>query len=55
MPGVKGTAWAAWNAVTEYVDHHTGNDARRRMESSWWGDGAKVKSRAFELALEMAK
>lgn len=55
MPGIRGSAWAAYNAVTEFVDHHTGTDARRRMESSWYGDGSKVKARAFELALEMAK
>src|SRR5207245_4054680 len=22
LPGVRGTAWAAYNAVTEWVDHH---------------------------------
>lgn len=54
MPGVAGTAWAAYNAVTEFVDHHTGTDERRRMESSWYGDGAKLKIRAFDQAVKMA-
>jgi phage/plasmid-like protein (TIGR03299 family) len=55
MPGIRGTAWAALNAVTEYVDHHTGTDPRRRMESSWYGDGQKMKARAFDAAIAMAK
>lgn len=54
MPGVRGTSWAALNAVTEYVDHHTGSDERRRLESSWWGDGAKLKAKAFDAAIAMA-
>jgi phage/plasmid-like protein (TIGR03299 family) len=54
MPGVRGTAWAAWNAVTEYIDHHVGNNARTRLESAWWGDGQKTKIKAFDLAVKMA-
>lgn len=61
QPGVKGTTWAAYNAVTEYVDHvrmARGRDDRdrasRRLDSIWFGGGAKVKARAWDLALEMA-
>jgi phage/plasmid-like protein (TIGR03299 family) len=54
MPGIKGTSWAALQAVTELVDHHVGTDMRRRLESSWWGDGQKVKIRAFDEAIKMA-
>lgn len=54
MPGIKGTSWAALQSVTEMVDHHTGNDMRRRLESSWWGEGQKVKIRAFDEAIKMA-
>lgn len=60
MPEVHGTAWAAFNAVTEYVDHlrsTRGADslqrASRRLESSWFGSGAKLKARAWNLALGM--
>jgi phage/plasmid-like protein (TIGR03299 family) len=53
LPGVRGTAWAGLNSVTEYVDHHVGSNPRARLESSWWGDGAKMKVRAFDLALKM--
>jgi phage/plasmid-like protein (TIGR03299 family) len=61
QPGVKGTAWAAYNAVTEYVDHHRSarglddrDRASRRLDSIWFGHGAQVKERAWNLALEMA-
>jgi len=61
MPGIEGTTWAAYNAVTEWVDHHrptrSSNPlerASRRLDSSWFGSGAKVKARAWNLALDMA-
>lgn len=61
MPGISGTTWAAYNAVTEWVDHHrptrSSNPlerASRRLDSSWFGSGAKVKAQAWNLALEMA-
>jgi phage/plasmid-like protein (TIGR03299 family) len=54
MPGIAGTSYAALQAVTEYVDHHTGTDLRRRLESSWYGDGAKLKVKAFDEAIKMA-
>ena len=61
IPGVRGTTWAAYNAVTEWVDHHRPTRARhaavrasRRLESSWFGSGAKLKAKAWSLAVEMA-
>jgi hypothetical protein len=61
MPGVRHTTWAALNAVTEFVDHHrstrgkSGIDrASNRLESAWFGSGARLKQRAWDLALQMA-
>ena len=61
LQGIRHTTWAAFNAVTEYVDHHRPTRARtaadrqsRRLESSWFGSGAKLKAHAWNLALEMA-
>lgn len=61
IPQVRHSTWAAFNAVTEYVDHHRAtrgqNDvsrASRRLESAWFGSGARLKSKAWTLALEMA-
>ncbi len=52
LPGVYGTYWGAYNAVTDWVDHtrgKAGEDAR--LDSAWFGSGARVKRKAFEIAL----
>jgi phage/plasmid-like protein (TIGR03299 family) len=61
LPGIRHTTWAAFNAVTEYVDHHRSTRGRsiqerasNRLESAWFGSGARLKERAWHLALEMA-
>jgi len=58
---IRGTTWAAYNAVTEWVDHHrpTRNAipelrANNRLKSAWFGSGAKLKAKAWETALELA-
>ena len=61
VQGVKGTAWAALNAVTEYVDHvrvqggrldtarsTAGDLGSKRLESAWFGNGAKIKQLAWD-------
>lgn len=54
LKGVRGTAWAAYNAVTEYVSHQRGSDAARRLDQNWFGSGVGINQRAFEAALQMA-
>lgn len=44
------TAYGAYNAVTHYLDHVRGSDADARMHSSWFGQGARVRDRALQLA-----
>ena len=56
LPGVKGTYWGAYNAVTEYITHEAGRGdsveaARRRLESQWWGSGQATITKAHALAL----
>lgn len=60
-PAIKGTSWMALNAVTEYIDHRRstrGKDetdrASRRLDSIWFGSGANLKAKAWDLALQMA-
>ena len=50
--GVRGTLWGAYNAVTEYVDHRKSNDSLEYMAAA---GGARMKSRAFEIAAELAQ
>jgi len=60
LPAIRQTLWAAYNAVTEYVDHRAyrgkteAERASNRLKSVWWGGGARLKERAWELALELA-
>ncbi len=61
IPQIRGTTWAALNAVTEYVDHVRPTRAKtdfdraaNRLESAWFGSGSRLKHQAFDLALEMA-
>lgn len=52
LPGIRGTAWAMYNAWSEWVDHaprRTGADAR--LESIWTGEGHRQKAAAWEDAL----
>jgi phage/plasmid-like protein (TIGR03299 family) len=56
-PKVQGTVWAAYNGVTELIDHgkmaKVGADhSSRRLHSGWFGQGAAVKARALQLATE---
>jgi hypothetical protein len=37
MAGVKGTAWAAYNAVTEYITHERGRSDDNRVNAAWFG------------------
>lgn len=51
----RNTLWGAVNCVTEYIDHHRPTKTMdARIERAWFGDGASIKSRAWEEALLMA-
>lgn len=51
----KGTAYGLLNAVTQYVDHDKrARSSDNRLDSAWFGDGAKMKQRALEEAIKMA-
>jgi len=61
MPAIRHTTWAAFNAVTEFVDHHRSTRGRteherssNRLDSAWFGSGSKLKQHAFRLALDLA-
>lgn len=61
IPAIRHTTWAALNAVTEYVDHYRPARGRtetdrlhRRLTSQWFGTGAEIKARAWEMAFGLA-
>lgn len=54
MEGVKGTYWAAYNAVTEYLSYERGKNKDIRLDNLWFGEGANVNRKALDVAIQMA-
>lgn len=65
-PGVRGTAWALLNGVSEYVTHNRTArvldaagmtketaETTSRLNALWFGSGKTMNSRAFDLGLEL--
>lgn len=52
--GVRGTYWAAYNAVNEYLGYERGQDEQVRLDKMWFGDSANLNKKALDTALEMA-
>ena len=51
----RGTAWGAYNAVSQYADHQKKyQSADSRLNSVWFGAGNELKQQAFTAALAMA-
>ena len=55
-----GTAWGAYQAVTEFMTHESGKSkdpteaARKRLESMWWGPAHETINLAHSAALAMS-
>lgn len=55
----RGTAWGAYQAVTEYISHESGRAkradqaARQRFESLYWGKSAETIQRAHSHAMSI--
>lgn len=50
----KGTAWGLLCAVTEFVDHERrARNQEYRLDSAWFGQGATLKQRALDAALQL--
>lgn len=47
------TAWQYLNSITEYADHHMGNNDNNRMNSAWFGQGDALKTAAAEKLAEV--
>lgn len=60
LDGARGTAWGAYNAVTEWIDHaypvlSNGKASRDRLESAMVGAYADKRAEAFDLAMLLAR
>lgn len=56
VAAIKGTLWAAYNGVTELVDHHLAyGNAEQRMASVCFGEGEQTKQLAFAVALQFSR
>lgn len=61
IPGVKGSAYGAFNAAVEFADHFQPvkgkNDSMlsRKLDSIWFGSAARFKQRAFESICEITQ
>jgi hypothetical protein len=57
LPQVRGTLWAAYNAVTRHEDYRHAKEAGpdRRLHRTWFGAGADLKLTAVREAEEFSK
>ncbi|MDQ0072601.1 phage/plasmid-like protein (TIGR03299 family) [Variovorax boronicumulans] len=54
LAAAKGTAWGLLSAMTEFVDHERRARSREyRLDSTWFGQGAALKQRALDHALQL--
>lgn len=55
MNGVRGTLWAAFNAVTRFEDYREvhGEVSESRLNRVWFGSGADLKLKAFQAARDL--
>ena len=58
LPGVRGTLWGAYNAITRMEDYKEPRQAElpeQRLNRVWFGSGAETKLLALQKATELAK
>jgi phage/plasmid-like protein (TIGR03299 family) len=54
LPSIRGTLWAAYNGVSEYLTYNRGRSEDNRLNSLWFGDSLNTNRYALEVALDMA-
>lgn len=52
--GTRGTYWAAYNAVTEYLNYNKGRSNETRVDSLWYGQNAVMNQKALDTAMALA-
>ena len=57
IPGVRGTLWGAYNAVTRFEDYKQPQQEEvqdQRLKRTWFGGGAEIKLSALDKAKEVS-
>ena len=54
LVGVSGTYWAAYNAVTEYLNYTKGRTSENRIDSLWFGQNGNMSRKALDTAIALA-
>jgi hypothetical protein len=57
LPGVRGTLWGAYNAITRFEDYKQPlqeEQPDQRLERTWFGSSADMKLKALAKAGELA-
>lgn len=50
---INGTAWGLLQATSQYIDHEKGRIPDNRLDSAWFGPGAKFKAKAMDKIMEL--
>jgi len=54
LPGVEGTVWGAYNAVTEQLTWNASRNVANRFDSLWFGPNDEINKRALDTAFALA-
>jgi len=54
LPGVRGTWWAAYNGLTEYLNYESGRSVDTRLDSLWYGANSNLSRKALNQAVALA-
>jgi phage/plasmid-like protein (TIGR03299 family) len=54
MAEIKGTYWAAYNAINEYLQYNRGETVEGRFDQLWFGSAAQLNKRALDVGLILA-
>lgn len=54
LAGVRGTAWALYNSVTQYLSYEAGRSQDTRIDSLWFGNAHSLNETALKEAIKIA-
>jgi phage/plasmid-like protein (TIGR03299 family) len=54
MSEIKGTYWAAYNSISEYLQYEKGNDEQARLNNLWFGTSKTTLESALGIAVKLA-